>query len=176
MTSDATETHTSPAGTREDVKSKRLVVGCVLFGLLVGLFVHYGATAGAHQPYPDNEDVATAYDSHVGETVQVSGVVKQSTANGTMAVVLRQFESFGRLTVWDADETAAPGGTIQVIGTLESDRTVTAERVLAVNARSWSELYKYAVSVVGAVLILATFFREWTVETGPFAFEVREDG
>lgn len=186
---DTTETTNFPAGTREHVQWRRLVLGIVILGVLFGLFVHYGATADDHTRYPGNYDVATAYDSHVGETVQIGVTVRKSAANasgaesgaaggsnGTMTVVLRRYESFGRLTVRNADRTAPPGGTVQVIGTLEPDRTVTAERVLPVNPQSWSEYYKYAVSVVGAALVLAVFFREWRIDVETPGFEVREDG
>lgn len=172
------------------MQGRRLVLGCVLLALLFGLTVHYGANAEAHKPYPDTEDVATAYDSHVGETVQISGTVRSTSANAsggeradspgggnaTMTIVLRQYESFGPMTVRGADRTAPPGGTVQVIGTLEPDRAVTAERVLPVNARSWSEPYKYAASVVGAALVLVVFFREWRIDVEALAFEVRDDG
>ena len=155
---------------------RRLLLGCVLLVVLSGLFVHYDATAEEYERYPGNEDLVESYDSHVGETVQISGTVRASSENGTMTVVLRQFESFGTLTVRGADRTAPPGGTVQVIGTLEPDRAVVAEHVLPVNAQSWSEAYKYAVSVVGAALVLVVFFREWCVDTEQFAFEVRDDG
>ncbi|MEF8851026.1 MAG: hypothetical protein V5A44_12445 [Haloarculaceae archaeon] len=172
------------------MQGRRLVLGCVLLAVLFGLAVHYGANVDAHERYPDNEDVATAHEDYVGQTVRISGTVRATTANasgderpdasgeanGTMTIVLRQFESFGALTVRGADRTAPPGGTVQVIGTLEPDRRVTAERVLPVNARSWSEPYKYAVSVVGAVLVLVAFFREWRVDVEALAFEVRDDG
>ena len=190
--SDRTETPNRHAGPPDDVQGRRLLLGFVLVAALSGLFVHYGASADSHQRYPSNGEIATAYEDHVGETVQITGVVRSPTANGsgegsdtangsdgtnaTMTIVLRGFGSFGTLTVRGADRTAASGGTVQVIGTLETDRTVTAERVLPVNPHSWSEPYKYAVSVVGAVLILVAFFHEWRVDTGSLAFEVREDG
>jgi len=189
------------------VQGRRLLLGCALVVALLGLFVHYGATADSHQRYPDNEEIALSYDDHVGETVQISGIVRPVTANessggsdtaggsggtnatdvtsatsatdgadATMAVVLRNWESFGTLTVRGADRTVPPGGSVQVIGTLAADRTIIAERVLPVNPHSWSEPYKYAVSAVGAVLILVVFFREWRLDASRLAFEVREDG
>jgi hypothetical protein len=164
------------------VQGRRLLLGCVLVAALAGLFVHYGATADSHDRYPGNEEIALSYDDHVGETVQIAGIVRSLAANGsgganaTMTVVLRNWESFGTLTVRDADRSVDPGGTVQVVGTLGADRTISAERVLPVNPRSWSEPYKYAVSVVGAALILVVFFREWRVDAEGLAFEVREDG
>jgi hypothetical protein len=65
---------------------------------------------------------------------------------------------------------------MQVRGRLAPDRTVVAERVLVVNPYSWSEPYKYAVSVVGAALVLVVFFREWRPDVDALAFEVRDDG
>lgn len=172
------------------MQGRRLILGCVLLAILFGFAVHYGANVDTQERYPDNEDVATAYDSHVGQTVRISGTVRTTSANGSsgeraggpggadgsMTVTLRQYESFGPVTVQGADRTAPPGGTVQVIGTLEPDRAVTAQRVLPVNARSWSEPYKYAVSVVGAALVLVAFVREWRVDVETLAFEVRDDG
>ena len=170
------------------MQGRRLLLGCVLVAALLGLFVHYGATADRHQRYPGNEGIALSYDDHVGETVRIAGVVRSPTANAmngtdttngtnaTMTVVLRNWGSFGTLAVRGADRTVPPGGSVQVVGTLAADRTVTAERVLPVNPHSWSEPYKYVVSVVGAVVILVTFFREWRLDTGRLVFEVREDG
>jgi hypothetical protein len=164
------------------VQGRRLLLGCVLVATLFGLFVHYGATADSKQRYPGNEEIALSYDDHVGETVQLAGIVRSTATNGstgtnaTMTVALRNWGSFETLTVRGADRTVPPGGTVQVIGRLTADRTVTAERVLPVNPHSWSEPYKYAVSVVGAVLILVVFFREWHVDADGLVFEVREDG
>jgi len=190
--SDRTETSNRAAGPPDDVQGRRLLLGCVLVAALLGLFVHHGATADSHQRYPGNEEIALSYEAYAGETVQIAGIVRSLAANGsgggsdtaigstgtnaTMTVVLRGWESFGTLTVYGADRAVPPGGTIQVVGTLESDRTIIAERVLPVNPHSWSEPYKYAVSVVGAVLILLAFFREWRVDAGRHVFEVREDG
>jgi len=193
--SDPTETPIRPAGPRRDVQRDRLLLGCALAVALLGLCVHYDATAPVGTP--GNEDVATAYERHVGETVTVSVVVRDASggpgsggettsaadatgtpgeSNATATGVLRGFERFGPVTVRGADRVADPGGTMQVRGRLAPDRTVVAERVLVVNPYSWSEPYKYAVSVVGAALVLVVFFREWRPDVDALAFEVRDDG
>jgi len=189
--SDRTETPNPPPGPPGDVQGRRLLLGCVLAAALFGLFVHYGATAESHALYPGSEEIVTAYDSHVGETVTVSAIVRTTSANrdgegndgtapgagagnATMTVELRRFASFGPLTVRGADRTAEPGGTVNVLGTLEPDRTITAQRVVRVNARTWSEPYKYAVSAVGAALVLVAFVREWRVDPATLGFEVRD--
>jgi len=168
----------------------------VLAVALLGLCVHYAVVAEARDGIPGNEDVATAYERHVGETVAVSVVVREDAApesggqttstadaagtaggsNATATGLLRGFESFGPVTVRGADRVADPGGILQVRGRLAPDRTVVADRVLVVNPYSWSEQYKYAVSVVGAALVLVVFFREWRPDFAALAFEVRDDG
>ena len=190
--SDPTETPIGPAGPRRDVQRDRLLLGCALAVALLGLCVHYDATVPVDTP--GNEELATDYDRYVGETVAVSVVVRGDAApdsggetasaaagtagesNATATGVLRGFERFGPVTVRGADRVADPGGTMQVRGRLAPDRTVVAERVLVVNPYSWSEPYKYAVSVVGAVLVLVVFFREWRPDVDALAFEVRDDG
>jgi hypothetical protein len=193
--SNRTETPIGSAGPPRDVQWRRLLLGCALAVALLGLCVHYDATAPVGTP--GNEDVATAYERHVGETVTVSVVVRDASggpgsggettsaadatgtpgeSNATATGVLRGFERFGPVTVRGADRVADPGGTMQVRGRLAPDRTVVAERVLVVNPYSWSEPYKYAVSVVGAVLVLVVFFREWRPDVDALAFEVRDDG
>ena len=110
-----------------------------------------------------------------GETASAAaGTAGES--NATATGVLRGFERFGPVTVRGADRVADPGGTMQVRGRLAPDRTVVAEHVLVVNPYSWSEPYKYAVSVVGAVLVLVVFFREWQPDVDALAFEVRDNG
>jgi len=45
--------------------------------------------------------------------------------------------------------------------------------VRVVNPAGSSEAYKYAVSAVGAVLVLALFFKYWRVDHRTLTFEVR---
>jgi len=50
---------------------------------------------------------------------------------------------------------------------------VDAETVRVVNPAGASETYKYAVSAVGALLVVALFFRYWRVDIETLTFEVR---
>lgn len=149
----------------------------MLVAALVGLCVYYGATWAANWPYPTTEDLVTDAGSYVGGAVLVTGPVSAVDAvNGTMTVVPSgSYPSF-EMTVTGVERAVEPGGTVHVFGTLRPDGTVSADRVLVVNATFAAELYKYGVSVVGAALVLVVFFRRWRLDREALAFEVRADG
>ncbi|WP_436926785.1 hypothetical protein [Halosimplex amylolyticum] len=155
------------------------VVGAVaLLGAVVGLGVHYDATEGEHDPYPESETLATDYGAHVGEEAFVSGTVERVDAGADRATIsVDSDEGDVRMTVEGFTERVQPGGVVQVHGTLEADRTIDAANVAVVNPAGGSKRYKYAVSAVGAVLVLVVFFGEWRVDTETLAFETRaKDG
>ena len=154
----------------------RVVIAVVLAGLLFGSFVHYDATYDSKWPYTENGNLVTAYDDHVGEQTLLFGTVLESDGTTMQIRVESDIRPFD-VTVTNASQTADPGGVVQVFGTLQpSPQTVAAENVVVVNQAGSSNLYKYAVSAVGALLILVLFFRYWTVDTDVWAFEVRDDG
>ncbi|MFC7197221.1 hypothetical protein ACFQL4_25575 [Halosimplex aquaticum] len=62
---------------------------------------------------------------------------------------------------------------MQIHGTLQTGHTIAAANVEVVNPAGGSKLYKYAVSSVGAVLVLALFFRRWRFDPEALAFETR---
>lgn len=157
------------------VQPRRILLACLLVTALFGLSVHYDAREAAHSPYPTVEELRTDYDSHVGERAFLGNeVVAADPDNGTMTVVpSRSYPSF-TMRVEGAARTVPPGGNVQVYGRLAPGRTVVADRVVAVNASRSAELYKYATSVLGAVLVLVAFFARWRVDRRTVAFEVRD--
>jgi preprotein translocase subunit SecF len=71
------------------------------------------------------------------------------------------------------ERSVQPGGAVQVYGTVEPDRHLAADRVVVVNPAGSSMLFKYGVSLVGALLVVVLFFRHWRFDTDGVGFEVR---
>jgi hypothetical protein len=147
-----------------------------LLGVLGGLCVHYDAAEPAHSPYPMPEALATDYDAHVGERALLFGTVQRVDAGTDRATVrVDSDEGTFEMTVHGFTERVRLGGVVQVYGTLREGQTIDASTVAVVNPAGGSEGYKYAVSAVGALLVLALFFRHWRVDRGSLTFEVRAD-
>jgi len=151
----------------------RAVLAIGLVAVLCLGFVDYAATAPTASPYPESEALATDYDAHVGEEALLFGTV-QAVEDGTLVVDVATDAGPVRMTVPDAAADVEPGGFVQVYGTLEPEQTITPERTVVVNADGESGVYKYAVSAVGSLAVLALFSRHWTVDTDAWALEVRD--
>lgn len=152
--------------------SVRLFLIAVLSLSVFGMGVHYDATDERHWPYPSSDDLAADYAAHVGEDAFLFGTVEQIDGDTAEILVTHTGGTF-TLTVEGLDVTVQPGGTVQVVGELRPDRTMVASNVAVVNPAGSSKAYKYAVSLVGAVLVLVVFFREWQIDTEEFGFEVK---
>lgn len=155
----------------------RLAGVVALLGVLGGLSVHYADDSVDHSPYPVNEDLATDYGTYVGEETRLFGTVKRVDEGARRATIrVDSEEGPFEITVEGFDASVRPGGVVQVYGTLREDRVVEAANVEVVNPAGGSKTYKYAVSAVGAVLVLALFFSHWRFDPDAVAFEVRSDG
>ena len=155
----------------------RLFGVVVLLAAVGGLGVHYDVTAEDHYPYPTSEDLATDYERYVGEETRLFGDVERVDADAERAMIrVTSDEGNFELLVERFTERVQPGGVVQVYGTLEADYTMSATNVAVVNPAGASKAYKYAVSVVGAALVLALFFRHWWFDTESLAFELRSGG
>ena len=145
---------------------KRIAVAVVCLGLLLGTFVHYGATEDEHGPYPQEEALVSDYGEFVGERSLLFGTVQ--SADGER-VVIEVDTDIGPLTMTvggvDPETDLQPGGVVQVYGTLDAGRTITSTRTVVVSESGGAEYYKYAVSAVGAALVLAAAFRRWRIDT-----------
>jgi len=139
----------------------------------LGLGVYADATEEERWPYPTSDQLATDYDAHAGDQALVFGTVEERTGDTARIEVEYDTGTF-QLTVRNFDATVQPGGTVQVYGTLERDRTMTAERVVVVNPAGSSVLFKYAVSLVAAVLFLVVFFRYWRLDWQTLTVEERD--
>jgi hypothetical protein len=149
----------------------------VLVLAVVALGIHYDTSDSYVLSSPDGEDLVREYDAHHGETVLVFGRVVDTDRDAESAtVVVSTAVGTVRPTVSNVDADVQPGGVVQVYGTVRPGPAIEASNVVVVNPSGSSDAYKYAVSAVGAVLVVVAFFRRWAVDTDDWTFEVRSDG
>lgn len=153
----------------------RVAMAVLLVTVLFGSTVHYDMAEDDHDPYPQNEDLATDYDAHVGEQTLLFGTV-QSVENDQVVIQVESDAAPFEMTVPNATAEVQPGGVVQVYGTLGPERVIQPERTEVVNVSGGSNTYKYGVSAVGALLVVILVFRYWTIDTEEWAIEVRADG
>ena len=148
------------------------MVVCVL--LVVGMGVHFDAVEDDHWPYANATALDANYGDHVGEQTFLFGTVQETDrANETVEMLVETERGQLPLTVSGVDRAVAPGGTLQVYGTVRPDRRLTAENVVVVNPAGSSTLFKYAVSLVGVVLVAVLFFRHWRIDLDRLGFEAK---
>lgn len=154
----------------------RLLAAGLLIGLVVVSGVHYDTAAGEHWPYPDSTDLKTTPEQYAGERVFLFGTVERFDESAETAQIRVESDA-GPFTVdvtaFETQRDVQRGGVVQVVGEFQSGYVVTAENVRVVNPAGSSDLYKYAVSLVAAVLVLVLFFRYWRVNIRDLSFEVR---
>jgi hypothetical protein len=154
----------------------RVFVAVLLLAVVAGAGVHYDVAEPTHWPYPTDDELADAYEPAVGERALLFGEVQSvDTTDDTATITVEHDTGAFDLRVTNLDAAVEPGGTIQVYGTLQPDYTIAAQSTVVVNPDGSSTTYKYAVSVVGALLILAAFFRQWRVDTETRGFVPRGD-
>jgi len=152
----------------------RIVVVAVLAAVVFGMGVHYDATFDDRWPYPSSDDVEASYGDHVGEEVFLFGTVEAVDEDaGTARVRVDADGTSFVLAVRPFDADVRPGGVVQVVGTLRAGHTLDAETVRVVNPAGSSVLYKALRSAVGALLVVAAFFRHWRLDVGALAFRGR---
>lgn len=161
------------ASHQEDVRP--LVRGILLVvsvSAVIAMGAHFESARGDHWPYPTPADLSADYSAHVDEQVLLWVQIEQIHEGARSAQVRVPGTSLS-LTVHGFDAPVEPGGTVQVYGTLRPDHVVAADTVAVVNPTAGSKRYKYVVSVLGAVLFLALFFRHWRVNPETFSLEAR---
>lgn len=154
----------------------RVFFAFVLLGLVFASGVHFASVEDAHTPYPDAEDLKTNSGSYVDEQVFVFGTVERIDGQDNTATI-RIDSDKGPFTAqiqgFSTGQTVEPRGIVQVFGTWEESKVIAAENVRVVNPAGSSDLYKYAVSGVAALVIVVLFFRYWRMNIGTLSFEVR---
>jgi len=154
----------------------RVFVAALLLAVVAGAGVHYDVAEPTHWPYPTDDDLAEAYEPAVGEPALLFGDVQSVDPTDNTAVITVEHDT-GEfdLRVTNLDTSVEPGGTIQVYGTLQPDYTIAARSTVVVNPAGSSTTYKYAVSALGALLVLIYFFRQWQVDRDTLGFVPRGD-
>ncbi|MBV0900861.1 hypothetical protein [Haloarcula salina] len=148
----------------------------VLFALVVG----FGSLGPAPElgAYPDGEALAQEYDAHVGDEIQVTGTVVR-TDPVAIAVEYDFYADGGRhtgvleLTVTAVSTAVSEGETVQVYGTLQSDRTVVASNSVAIPAANFASMY--VVSALAGVWTLGRLVCGWRIDWRRGAFRRRDD-
>ena len=152
----------------------RLAVAVLAVVALAGLGVHYGATYDEHWPHPSGDQLGDDYDAFVGERILLIGEVSSVDAEAD-TVVVRVTDSAdevaAEIAVSGVDESVEPGGTVQVYGVLEADRTMDAEAVVVVDRSPAATGYKLGVSVLGILLAVGYFLLQWRPNPRKLAFE-----
>jgi hypothetical protein len=156
----------------------RLGLALVLLILVLASGVHYDAREERHRTQPTADQVVADYDRHVGDTTLLFGTVETiDRGDGTATIGVEASTSI-QIQVQGFDADVSRGGTVQVYGTLRPDRKMEADSIVVVNQDPASRYYKYAVSALGALVILAVFFRHWRIDWSNVGFVPRgeDDG
>jgi hypothetical protein len=152
----------------------RVLVAVLLVAVVAGAGVHYDIAEPTQWPYPTGNELADTYEPAVDEQTLLLGEVQSIDNDDNTAIVTVEHDTGTfDMRVTNFDVTVTPGATIQVYGTLQPDYTIGAQSVVIVNPAGSSTTYKYAVSVVGALLVLAVFFRRWRFDTETRGFVPR---
>ncbi|MFC6864699.1 hypothetical protein ACFQGE_14685 [Halomicroarcula sp. GCM10025817] len=152
----------------------RILVALILVAGVFGLGTHYSTHRSDHWEYPTYEELDRQPGEYVGEQVFVQGdVVEVDATVGTGWVRVMYAGGAFTATVDGFDASVRPGGVVQVYGVFRPGRAVAAETVRVVNPAGASKAYKYVVSAVGALFVLALFFRYWRFDLQTLTFEVR---
>ena len=155
---------------------RRVIVALFFLGLVFVSGIHYASVEASQSPYPTEEELKTNPAEYIGEEVFVFGTVKRVESQENTATI--RIESDRGSVIVQVDNFSPqlrvePGGIVQVYGTWQEPNVITAENVRVVNPTGSTNLYKYAVSGVAALVIVVLFFRYWRVNFHDFAFEVR---
>lgn len=147
------------------------LIGCV--GLLFGLFV-FGATVDetGPGPVPGEELAASGVDpaDHAGEEAELWGVVVDTDP---VVVEIESDEETERVVV-DGAPAVEEGEQLIVGGTLTADGSLDANRDRAVVRAPWERTYMYAISVVGALLVVARGIDGWRLDPRTLTVHPRE--
>jgi hypothetical protein len=140
----------------------RLIVIIIVVATIGGMGVHYESNYTTHWPYPTDDELASEYDTHTGETTLLIGTVKSIT-DDTATITVESNAGDYDLRIQSFETGVSKGGVVQVLGVIRPDRVIVADTVAVVNQDGSSRIYKYGVSLLGAALVLVLFFRYWSV-------------
>jgi hypothetical protein len=152
----------------------RLLGVVLLGGVLLASGIYYESVEPHHWPYPDEDQLAADDGEYTGERVLLFGTVERvDPGDRTARNAVEADEETFTATVQRFDAAVEPGGVVQVYGTVRPNRAVLADRVRVVNPTGRSNRYKYAVSAIGALVVLIAFCRRWKIDRESLAFVSR---
>ncbi|WP_226479842.1 DNA-binding protein [Natrinema amylolyticum] len=155
----------------------RLIIVAALLVVLGGLCVHYDAAYDENWPHPTGDQIQEqGLEPFVGDRLLLFGEVRtvdSDAKTATIHVMDDSDEVAAELEVRGVDSDVKPGGVMQVYGTLESETVLRADRTVVVNRGPDATAYKLGASVVGLLLAIGYFLRQWRVNLREFAFEPR---
>lgn len=148
-----------------------------------GLCVHYGAVYDENWPHPTGEQLEErGTEPFVGERVLLFGEVRSVDADADEITIHVSDDGAvaAELEVSGVEKRVEPGGVVQVYGLLESETELRADRTVVVNRDPSATAYKLGTSLLGVLLAVGYFLRQWRVNVREVAFEPRagdpEDG
>jgi hypothetical protein len=157
--------------------ARRVAIVAVLLVVLGGLCVHYGATYDDNWPHPTGDQIQEqGLEAFTGDRVLLFGEVRAVDADAetiTIRVVDDNDEVAAELEVRGVNDNVAPGGVVQVYGVLESGAVMDADRTVVVNRDPSATTYKLVTSVIGLLLAVGYFLRQWRFDIQRLAFEPR---
>jgi|GEM_PF-633912 len=155
--------------------TSRIIIITTLLVALGGVSVHYHTTYDENWPHPTGDQLQEqGTKTFVGERVLLFGEVQ--TVNPDVITIHITDDSdnvAAELEVTGIEDRVKPGGVVQVYGVLESKTKLHAGRTVVVNRDPSATIYKLGVSVVGLVLAVAYFFRQWQIDFQKLAFKPR---
>lgn len=154
---------------------QRLTILLLTVGCVTAMGVQYDTQSAEQWSYPSSQEIAADYEAHIGEEAFLFGTV-ESISGDTARVRIESEVGKYTLIVESFDSTVERGGLVQVVGELRPGRVLVADNTVVVNTSGDSTLYKYAVSLLGAALVVVAVFRYWRLNTETLTLEVRTDG
>lgn len=154
----------------------RLFAGVLLLGLLGGCLLWAGTTAEdpLSSTYPDEIEVTPSPESYVGEQVRLGGIVVETDP----VVIATRRGGYGRFTAVDAndhllnaDGPLERGDRVTVVGPLDDESTLVAERVITGESSETRSMI--VISFVGGLWVAGRFVRDWRFDRSTLAFVPR---
>jgi len=155
--------------------ASRITITIILLTTLGGLCVHYDTTYDENWPHPTGEQLQEqSPEPFVGERVLLFGEVQTVNPDATTINITDDNDNVAaELEVTGIEDRVKPGGVVQVYGVLESKTKLHAEQTVVVNRDPSATIYKLGASVVGLLLSVAYFFRQWQIDFQKLAFKPR---
>ena len=147
----------------------------LLVGVVLVSGVHYDIREEHYREQPTTDEILTEYDRHVDERTLLFGTVEAVDSEAETATIRVDDTEPTTIQVRELEADVDRGGTVQIYGMLRSGHRIDADEVVVVDRGTGVAVYKYGISAVGALVILAGFFRDWRFDPSRLAFVPRSE-